>query len=207
MPGCRSTTRAATPCWPRKTAADSPTRLPPTIRTGISSSCTSRRAVAAEPLGGHLRGQELGDRGDCVGRLEHRDAPDAGEDPDLRVRDQLRPSRRLADRVSRSASPQRSIVGAVIRCSHPGSFGRMALPGDTGDGRGLAVAVGEELGCRRRRLPAKMQVEDEVPDHLLVGDREDVGAGMLGDPQAQRGCEARGRRTRRVCSIANHAAR
>ena len=43
VPRWRSSTRDGTPRWPRKTAADSPTRLPPTITTGTSSFATSGR--------------------------------------------------------------------------------------------------------------------------------------------------------------------
>ncbi len=48
VPGCRSTVSDGTPFEARRSEVDSPTRLPPTIRTGTSSSCI---AVEASSLG------------------------------------------------------------------------------------------------------------------------------------------------------------
>src|SRR5436190_3102838 len=66
VPACRSTRKLGTPCRPRQSAADSPTRLPPTTSTGISCGAASLATVGERltrsgerfggdrvPVGGH----------------------------------------------------------------------------------------------------------------------------------------------------------
>src|SRR5689334_19552447 len=105
VPACRSTASTPTPCWRRNSAADRPTRLPPTIRTGTSSLVPrsiadlfrswldARQAVENSAIGGY----------EYRTLLTSIDTAKRGYEPGWRGPEPARRARRAARRAERHA--------------------------------------------------------------------------------------------------------